>query len=141
MHAQDDVVDLATLLVKGATQGKRPGDVRSVAAVLGCCVEEEVRLAVEVGVVFHVVERRGVGAGGDDGGIGLVFGPVGETSLEEYGCQFALVANVFGGVEDGGVGNGGDGIGFADEGDFVGVFDDAAFFDGGFEEGAVSVGE
>ena len=32
------------------------------------------------------------------------------------------------------MGDGGDGVGFADEGDLVGIFDDAALFDGGFEE-------
>ena len=39
------------------------------------------------------------------------------------------------------MGNGGDGVCFADQGDFVAVFDNATFFDSGFEEAAVFVRE
>jgi hypothetical protein len=54
----------------------------------------------------------------------------------EIGFRFC----VLGGAHDVDVGVGGDLVGFADEGDFVGRLGYTAGFDGGFEEGELFVG-
>lgn len=69
--------------------------------------------------------------------VGLLAAAVGNAGLQEDGLELALVAGVSDGAQDGGVGEGGDGVGGAGQGDFVGVFDDAAFVDGGLEGGEV----
>ena len=52
----------------------------------------------------------------------------------------ALVGKALQGAEDGDVGAGGDGVGMAGEGDFVGEFDGSGGIDCGEEGGAVDGG-
>jgi hypothetical protein len=70
----------------------------------------------------------------------LVAGTEGHAAGDEDGFEFAFVFGLANGAEDVEVREGGDVVGAADEGNFVGVFDDAAFFDGGAEVGDVELG-
>ncbi len=69
--------------------------------------------------------------------VGLVARAVGNAGGEEGCFQLALVGCGARAGEDGGVGGVADGVGFGDEGEFVGGFDNAGGFDGGLEEGKV----
>jgi len=67
----------------------------------------------------------------------LIAGPKGHAAGDEDGFELALVFGLGDGAEDVEVREGGNVVGAADEGDFVGVFDDATFFDSGAEVGDV----
>lgn len=86
------------------------------------------------------MQRSGVGARGEDGAVRLVAGAEGHAAGDEDGFEFALVLRLSNSTEDVEVGKRGNVVGATNEGDFVGIFDDAAFFDGGAEVGDVKVG-
>ena len=89
------------------------------------------------------MEGCAVLTGSDDGVVGLVLCVALEAGFEEDGFELGLVAGLGSGFHDGDVAFGGDGVGFAEEGDFVVGFGDAAGFDGELEEveGLLLVGE
>ena len=65
--------------------------------------------------------------------VGLFVCAVGDASSYEGAVELFFVCGGFGGFLRGEVGEGGDLVGFADQGDFVGVFYYAEGVDGGFE--------
>lgn len=67
----------------------------------------------------------------------LLSAAVRDAGAQEGGFELALVGGGPHGAQHVGVRERRDGVGFADEGRFVGVFDDAAFVDGGLEVGEV----
>ena len=83
------------------------------------------------------MECRGVGPRAEDPMIGLFFAAGGDAGGDEAGFEILFVGGGEGMAEDGRVGGCGDGVGVADEGDFVGGFGDAAGVDCGLEEGGV----
>ena len=80
-----------------------------------------------------VVQCSCVFAGAEDAVVGLVFCAGGDAGGYECGFEVLLIFRVGDRAEDVGVGAGRDGVGVAEEGDFVGVFCDTAFVDGGVE--------
>lgn len=120
--------------VEGSRKGHGARDIGAVALIFRARVDEDVAAAVEGLVVVLVVQRRCVLAGAEDAVVGLVFGARGDAAGDEGGLEVLFVAGGGDGAEDGGVGAGGDGVGVAEEGDFVGVLCDAAVFDCGLEE-------
>lgn len=134
LHLGHEFVDVCAFRVEGAGEGHGAGDVGAVALVLRARVDEDIAAAVERLVVVLVVQRRCVFAGAEDAVVGLVFGARGDAAGYECGFEVLFVAGGGDGVEDGGVSARGDGVGVAEEGDFVGVFGDAAVVDGGLEE-------
>ena len=133
LHPQHDVVHRPALRREAAPHGERPRDVGGIAAPLGARVQQQVQLPGQRRVVPLVMQRRGVGARGDDGVVGLLAGAERDAALEEDGVELALVGRAQHGAQHGGVGGGGDGVGVADERDLVRVFHHAAGVDGGFE--------
>ena len=79
----------------------------------------------------------GVRAGAEDAGVGLGWGAEGDAALAKGGRGFAFIGGGFKGMEGCEVGGGCDDVGVANEGDFGGVFGDAAVGDGGVEGGGV----
>lgn len=134
MHALDEGVDGAGLGVEGSGKGHGACDVGAIAIPFGAGVDEDVFPIGEGLVVVLVVKGCGVFAAAEDAVIGLVFGAVGDAAGCEDGFEVLFVAGGGDGAEDGDVGGGGDCVGFAEESDFVVVFSDAAFVDGGVEE-------
>lgn len=134
LHAEDEGVDGAGGGVEGAAEGHRARDVGAVAAPFGAGVDEDVGAGGEGLVVVLVVQGGGVFAAAEDAVVGLVFGAVGDAAGGEDGFEVLFVAGRRDGAEDGGVGGRRDGVGLPDESDFVGVFGDAAFVDGGVEQ-------
>jgi len=88
-----------------------------------------------------VVQCRGVGSAGADAAVGLLAAAVGDAGADEGAHELALVGGVAGEAHDVCVRVRGDGVGVADEADFVGVFCHAAAFDGGFEGVEIGFGE
>ena len=133
LHPQHHAVELPTARAEAPPDRKRPRDVRGIAAKLAPGIQQQVLPAVQRLAVFLIVQRRGVGAGGDDGMVGLLPAAVGDAGLQEDGLELALVAGVAHGAQHGRVRERADGVGAAREGDFVAVFDDPALVDSWLE--------
>lgn len=134
LHREDDAVDGAALVVEGAAQRERARDVRGVVVDLAAGVQEEDVLGGDGRVVLDVVERGAVLAGRDDGVVGLVFGVALDAGLEEDGFEFGLAVGRRRRLHGVDVAHGRDGVGFADQGDFVVGLDHAARFDAALDE-------
>lgn len=78
-----------------------------------------------------VVQRGGIGAAAEDPTVSLLFRARGDARAEELPHQLRFVGGCRDGAEGRGVRVCGDGVGFAQERDFVGVFGDPAGVDGG----------
>lgn len=83
------------------------------------------------------MQRRRIPPRRDDRMVRLLPGAVRDAGVQEAALELALVARGPHRAQHIGVRERRDGVGFADEGDFVRVFDDAAFVDGGLEGGEV----
>ena len=141
LHLEHQVVNLPALFRERPRKRRRTRHIGGIAIRLGGGVDEEVQPAVQGLVVLEIVQRRRIGAGCDDGVVRLLRAGILNARFYEHGFELALVRRTLGFAKDGGVREGRDVVCIADESDFVGVFDDAAVVDGGFEEGRVDVAE
>ena len=83
---QHQLVDGALLPAEAAIDRKRAGDVRGVAVVLRTGIDQQQVPVPEFAAVLGVVEDAGVGAAGDDGGIGRPLA----AAQPEFAFQFRL---------------------------------------------------
>ncbi len=133
LHPRHDIVNPSTLVTKPAGNRKRPRDIRRIASILAPRIQQQIQPALQVLVVLLIVQRRGIRPGRHDGVVCLLSTPVRDTLLQEHRFQFPLVSRVSDGLQDGRVCQRRNRVRFARESDFVVVFDDAAFVDGGLE--------
>ncbi len=137
LHPQHRIVHPPTLGTEPPPYRKRPRHIRRIAPKLRPRIQQQILPPLQPLAILLIMQRRRIPPRRDDRMVRLLPGAVRDAGVQEAALELALVARGPHTAQHIGVCERRDGVGFADEGDFVRVFDDAAFVDGGLEGGEV----
>ena len=140
LHLSDYIVDSRRLGAERPANRERARNIRSVAFPLATRIKADEFAAREVLVISLVMQSACVLTRPDDRGVSLLLSVLRNAGFEEGSLEMGLVGCRVHVCEDVAVGGGGDVVCAAEEGYFVGGFEDAGFVHGGLEAGCVEVG-
>src|SRR5690606_37037143 len=108
LGGEHDLIHVALRAGEAAIDREGPGDVGGVAVELAARVDQQQVAVVEALIVFDVVQHAGVGAAGDDAGVGGRLAAGGAEGVQQFGFDLEFVAARAGGAHGAAVGVGGD---------------------------------
>ena len=125
LGGEHDLIHVALRAGEAAIDREGPGDVGGVAVELAARVDQQQVAVIEALIVFDVVQHAGVGAAGDDAGVGGRLAAGGAEGVQQLGFDLEFVAARAGGAHGAAMGVGGDLRGAAHGGEFRSVLDEA----------------
>lgn len=143
LHGKSDLVDDPGFTDELSTDGPGTGDVSGITVELCASIDQDELTGLErghVGVILTVVKDGSIGAGPNDGQVGLEATTHLGGLVAEKGIELAFIGGPLGGTHQGDVGITGDFIGVAKQGDLLFVLNDASLGGGVGEVGLVCFG-